>query len=234
MTALEPTSNPRAALDLEIARLRSELIQMGAMVEQSLQQSMTYLRERDTGLAHEVIEEDLKLNDRRFTIEERCLGLIATQQPAAIDLREIVAVMNMVSDLERMGDHSAGIAKTVLRMDPEVKEEPPHGLDHMAESVREMLRRVMEAYTNYSVVLAYEVASRDDIVDDEYRSLFRRLLETMANNPEVTTQALYYLFAGHNLERIGDRITNLAERVIFLGSGRMKELNPEPEETGIN
>lgn len=226
--------HPRATLDRELTSLQEDLIRLGNQVESALTRSMKALKERDLVLAEEVIEDDLVVNAGRYDIEEKSLNIIATQQPAAGDLRAIVAVMNMVSDLERMGDHAAGIATLVTRMETLTGLDMPTGLMVMADLAKDMLRDALRAYADRDEDDAYAVAGRDDEIDSKYTILFQNLMDIIVEKPETTSIALYYLFAGHNLERIADRATNLAERVIFLGSGQVQELNPEPNEAGFN
>ncbi len=231
----QPTGSPtRAALDQELTALKEDVLQLGEMTGVAIAQAMESLLNRDTVLAQKVVASDAAINEKRFHIEEESLALIATQQPAAGDLRAIVAAMNMVGDLERMGDHAAGIATIVLRMQEEEQIEIPPGLSSMFEKTSEMLQRALDAYAQDDSNLAHQVASMDDEIDVIYKKLFRGLIEIIAEKPQMTTGGLYLLFAGHNLERIADRSTNLAERVIFLGSGRMQELNPESDEAGLN
>jgi phosphate transport system protein len=227
-------SNPRAKLDQDLDRLRDDILRMGSMVDNAIVRAMEALVEQDTVLAQEVIDGDEAVNAMRFQVEEHCLSLIATQQPAAGDLRAIVAAMNIVSDLERMGDHAAGIAKSVLRGEDDPKLDVPTDITRMAKSVREMLLMAFDAYRNQDLALAHKVAARDDEIDEQYRKLFRDLLQTMAEKPIKSGSGIRLQFASHNLERIADRATNLVERVIFQHSGEMQELNPEPGETGFN
>ena len=226
--------HPRATLDRELMSLQEDLIRLGNQVASALTRAMKALKERDLVLAEEVIEDDLTINAGRYDIEEKSLSIIATQQPAAGDLRTIVAVMNMVGDLERMGDHAAGIATLVTRMETLTGLDMPNDLASMANLASDMLRDALAAYAERDEAAAYAIAGRDDEIDSKYTILFSNLMDTIVEKPETTSIALYYLFAGHNLERIADRATNLAERVIFLGSGQVQELNPEPGESGFN
>ncbi len=231
----QPTEQPlRAALDRELAALKDDVLQLGEMTSRAIARAMESLLNRDTVLAQEVVADDAAINEKRFDIEEGSLSLIATQQPAAGDLRAIVAAMNMVGDLERMGDHAAGIATIVLRMQKEEQIEIPLGLSSMFEKTSEILQQALNAYAQDDAAIAQQVASMDDEIDIIYKKLFRGLMEFIAEQPQMTTGGLFLLFAGHNFERIADRSTNLAERVIFLGSGRMQELNPESDEAGLN
>ena len=224
----------RATLDRELAALKSDVLLLGEMTSSAIARAMESLVNRDTVLAKEVITGDAAINAKRFEIEEESFSLIATQQPAAGDLRAVVAAMNMVGDLERMGDHAAGIATIVLRMEEEEQIEIPLRLSSMFEMTSEILQQALNAYAQDDAAMAHRVPSMDDEIDKIYKGLFRGLMEFIAEQPQMTTGGLYLLFAGHNLERIADRSTNLAERVIFLGSGMMQELNPEPGEAGLN
>jgi phosphate transport system protein len=176
-----------------------------------------------------VVADDARANDLRFQLEEACITLIATQQPAARDLRAIIAAMSIVGDLERMADHAAGIARTVLRMGNEPLLKPLIDMPRMAAECRAMVRQALDAYVQRDAEMARAIAARDDTIDELYKQIFRELLSYMVEDPETTTRALYLLFSAHNLERIGDRAINIAERVIFMTSGTMKELNAGPD-----
>ncbi len=224
----------RAILDRDLAILKEDTLRLGDLLESAIVQSMQALRNRDEVLAEEIIANDAQINSLRFKVEEASLNLIATQQPAAGDLRAVVAAMNMVSDLERMGDHAAGIAKIVLRLPEDGALELPPSLSQMADLALEMLRKALDAYSKLDNNVAYTVATQDDIIDLHYKSLFRELVEMMSEGKDMTNMGIYLMFVGHNLERIADRVTNIAERIIFMTSGLMQELNPEPDETDIN
>jgi phosphate transport system protein len=224
----------RSVLDQELAAVRRRILQLGELVADRIEQAVTVLRSGDRRGAEAIVAADEQLNQLRFEIEERCFELTATQQPAAGDLRQIIAAMNIVVDLERMADHAAGVAKTVLRMGDQPRGELPSSLEAMANLALGMLREVLEVYAGDDVQRAYRVASRDNQIDEGYQALFRELVGKMADDPSHAAHDLYLLFAGHNLERIADRVTNIAERVIFTASGEMHELNPEPDETRIS
>jgi phosphate transport system protein len=229
----QANATARGSLDRELASIRKQLLVMGDGIDESIKRSLEALRELNKPLARQIISDDRDLNEQRFKIEEMCLALIARQQPAASDLREILAIMSIVTDLERMGDHAAGIAKTVLQMGDISVRSLPQGILRMADLGRDMLRRTLEAFAGRDSDLAYAVALQDDLIDTQYRILFREFLELMNTKTALTDVYLYLLFCGHNLERIADRVTNIAERVIFMSSGEMKELNPEPGLTGM-
>ncbi len=218
----------RSQLDHGLQTLQDDLLRMGSLLDSAIGRSMQALQERDLDLARQVVADDAKINDLRFKIEEDCLRLIALQQPTATDLRFIVAAMNVISDLERMADHAAGISKTVLKMGHQPLVKPLIDMPRMAEECQAMLRAALDAYVARDADLARGVAARDDVIDGLYQQVFRELISFIAEDPTLTTRALYLLFSAHNLERIGDRCVNIAERVIFIKSGEMKELNKEP------
>ena len=228
------TLRARAELDRELAAIRERMLVLGERVATTIADSLRALRNMDKKLAEAVIAGDAELNEMRFEIEEACQSVIATQQPAASDLRAVVAAMHIVVDLERMGDHAAGIAKTVQRMGGDRFERLPETLERMAARTQDMLGQVVEVYAKADYDRAYNVALLDDKIDDSYQSLTHELLQDMLEDEKSTTSGLYLLYVGHNLERIGDRVTNIAERVIFMASGKMRELNPEPGDARVS
>ncbi len=215
----------REVYDRALAQVRDNVLRLGEMVDQAIGRALESLQRRDRALAQQVIDEDARVNALRFRVEEECLALIATQQPMAGDLRAVVAAMNIVVDIERMGDHATGIAKTVLRMGHEPLLKPLIDIPKMADMAREMLRESLEAYVRRDADWARRIAARDDEIDHLYKAVFDELLEIMAKDPSTVTRATYLLWCAHNLERIGDRVTNIAERVVFAATGDMKELN---------
>lgn len=217
--------NPRGAIDREFTSIKEEIFRMGDLVDRAIQRALDSLTRRDTVLAQEVIDEDIKVNDLRFKIEEGCLTLIARQQPMATDLRAIVAAMNIVVDIERMGDYATGIAKTVILMGDEPLLKPLIDIPRMAELAREMLSQSLDAYARRDAKLAKEIARRDDEMDALYKAVFDELVEIMAKTPGSAQRATYLLWSAHNLERMGDRVTNIAERVVFVTTGDMEDLN---------
>lgn len=220
-----PRQNLRAAYDKDYAAIEDDLLRIREMVDRAIDKSIQCLRNRDAALAQEIVDHDNDINDLRFKIEEACLRLIATQQPTATDLRAVVAAMNIVVDIERMGDHAAGIAKTVLRMGDAPLLKPLIDIPRMAELARSMLDEVLVAYVNRNSKKAREVAAQDDAMDELYKAVFDELVEIMANKPESVERATYLLWCAHNLERIADRVTNISERVVFVTTGEVKELN---------
>ena len=219
------SSSLRATFDKGYAAIVEDIFKLGSLIDQAIQKSLDSLQRRDQALAQQIIADDEDINQLRFKIEEACLTLIATQQPAARDLRGVVASMNIVVDMERMGDHAAGIAKTVIRMGDEPLLKPLIDIPRMAQTAGEMLRMSLDAFIERDPEAAKAVVPLDDEMDQLYRAIFDELVEIMSHKPDGVERATYLLWCAHNLERIGDRVTNIAERVIFMTTGDMQELN---------
>ncbi len=215
----------RHVLDRDLQRIQDDVLRMGSRIDTAIGLALRALANRDSRLARQIVADDGVVNGLRFSIEEACLACIATQQPTAGDLRLVVANMIIASELERMADYAAGIAKTVLRMGDEPLLKPLVDLPRMAEACREMVQVALQAYVSRDPDAARAVAARDDLLDALYNQIFREILTYILEDPTTTTRALYLLFSAHNLERIGDRVVNIAERVIFMSSGELRELN---------
>jgi len=225
----------RSAFDQELQELRDNVLQMGNMIDTAIEHSIQALKERDQLLAQQIIVGDDDINQLRFKVEGDCVRLIARQQPAARDLRFIVAAMNIVLDLERMGDHAAGIATIVLRMGDEPLLKPLIDLPRMARISREMLQASLDAFLSENVQEAMCIPNRDEEVDQLYNQIFRELISYMVEDPRTVTRAMYLLFCAHNVERIADRVTNICERVAFVATGHMQEIPSEAgTEVGLN
>lgn len=218
-------SSLRAAYDRAFAKIQDDILKMGTMVDQAIFNSVEALKNRDQVRAQEVIDADEHINDLRFTVEEAVLALIATQQPAASDLRAVVAAMNIVVEMERMADHASGIAKTVILMGDEPLLKPLIDIPRMADLSRQMLSDCLQAYIDRKAGKAKDIAMQDDEMDRYYKAVFDELVEIMADKPDSVERATYLLWCAHNLERISDRVTNIAERVVFVNTGDMEELN---------
>ncbi len=215
----------RHVLDRDLQRIQDDVLRMGSRIDTAIGLALRALANRDSRLARQIVADDGVVNGLRFSIEEACLACIATQQPTAGDLRLVVANIIIASELERMADYAAGIAKTVLRMGDEPLLKPLVDLPRMAEACREMVQVALQAYVSRDPDAARAVAARDDLLDALYNQIFREILTYILEDPTTTTRALYLLFSAHNLERIGDRVVNIAERVIFMSSGELRELN---------
>jgi phosphate transport system protein len=206
---------------------------MGNMVEEQLKKALQALELLSKDQAHQVVEADAAVNTQRFAIEETCLELIATQQPVAHDLRVIVAVMNMIIDLERMGDQAKGIAKIVPRFANHPKEPIPPELKQMGEIVGTMLNQSMTAYAKNSTSLARLAANRDDEVDHLYALIFSKIMEDMAGTKkEKKIKAAYeVLRVAQELERFGDLVTNVVERIMYMTTGKVEEVSSGTDTT---
>jgi phosphate transport system protein len=217
---------PRSTFDCELHSLQDELIEMSHLVDQAIVRALKALGERDRDLALQIIAEDLAINQAVLHINERCLVLLATQQPLATDLRIILSISSIASELERMGDHAEGIAKITLRMADEPLLKPLIDIPRMADKGRYLMAAQLQAFCDRDAVKAKELAQQDSEIDELYNQIFRELLVFMMQDPNTIRRATYLLWVAHNLERIADRSTNIGERVVFLATGQVEELNP--------
>lgn len=215
--------SPRETFDRQLAELKKEILDLGRMVEEAITAAVEALKARDVAWAERIAAGDAQINEQRFKIEELCFTLIATQQPAARDLRNIISALSIVAELERMGDHAAGIAVIVVRMGQEPLLKPLVDIPRMAHKTKEMLGQSLEAYVRGDVALAEKVGQEDDEIDALYHQVYRELLGFMIQDPKTVNRATSLLWIAHNLERIADRVTNVAERVIFMATGVMRE-----------
>ncbi len=210
------TLQQRAVLERELNDLRADILRLGSLVETAIEQSVTALARRDVRLAQDVVVGDQEINSLRFKIEVESLRILATQQPMAIDLRVVIAGIHMAVELERIGDHAAGIAKLVSRLEGEEPIDTLFKLPKMAKRASQMVEQSVRAYVERNADLAYDVIHRDDKLDKYYRKLYLGALEQMQEDPDYIRRATFLLWIGHNLERMGDRAINMAERVIFM------------------
>jgi phosphate transport system protein len=201
---------------------------LGSMVEKATLRAVDALRDRDTTAARVIEAEDSLLNRKRFEIEEAALLLIATQQPMASDLRRLAAIVHIVTDLERMGDYAAGIARICVQIGNEPLIKPLIDIPRMAEKATGMLRRSLDAFVERDVAAAEAIAQEDDEVDSLYQQVYRELIMLMLANPRTIDQATRLLWVAHNLERVADRVQNICERVVFVVTGRMQEFSRGP------
>jgi phosphate transport system protein len=209
----------------QIRELLEDLLEMGRMVADSIDHSLQSLVKQDEDLAQQVIEFDDEINALQHDIDEKCLVLIATQQPMAGDLRAILAVSNIAAELERIGDYTEGVARLAVKLAGQPFIKPLIDIPRMASESRRMLLTSLEAFARQDIETARQIGKADDLVDALYDQVFRELLVVMMEDPRTITQATYLLWVAHNLERIADRTTNIAERVIFMDSGRIVDLN---------
>jgi phosphate transport system protein len=214
----------RTTFHKRLREIQDDILAMGSMVEKAISRSIEALKNRDLALAHQIIADDQKINEKRFEIEEKCIQLIATQQPMASDLRIIMSVHSITSELERIADHAEGIAKIAVMIGDEPPLKPLIDIPRMADKTNDMLRRSLEALVNRDAGAAREIISEDDEVDNLYNQVFRELLTFMLEDPKTITRATRLIWVAHNLERSADRVTNICERVVFIVTGKMEEI----------
>ena len=215
----------RITFERQLGDVQEDMLVMADMVETAIERSIVALKNRDVNLARDIIVEDIRINDKRYDIEEKCLELLAMQQPMAGDLRTIVAILHIIVDLERMGDHAEGTAKIAIMLaeDPPLK--PYIDIPRMADIACEMLRASIEAFKLRDVEAARAICNRDDEVDALYDQVYRELITYMISDPKTIERATHVTWVAHNLERIADRVTNICERVVYMVQGKIEELN---------
>ena len=212
---------PRARFTSELRAIQDDVVSLGRMVSVAIDQSVEALKGRDTGWARMVIHNDIAINARRFAIEERCMKLLATQAPLAVDLRFIASALNIITDLERMGAHAEGICKINIMLGEEPLVKPLIDIPRMAAKANDMLSRSLAR----DVEKAKAVSHEDDEVDALHDQVVRELISFMIEDPRTIQRALYLTWVSHNLERIADRVTNICERVVYIVTGEMEEIN---------
>ena len=215
----------RTDFDRDLRILNDDLLMLGSMVEKALAKAVDALRRRDLEASREVIEQDDLIDRQTYDIEEKCIKLLATQQPMAIDLRLLISLLHISVELERMGDYAEGIAKISIAMGDEPPLKPLIDIPRMADLASGMLRRSLDALVNRDVVAAAQVCNDDDQVDALYDQVYRELLTFMIEDPKSIRRATFLLWVAHDLERVADRATNIGERVIFLVTGKFAEVN---------
>ncbi|NSW50891.1 MAG: phosphate signaling complex protein PhoU [Anaerolineae bacterium] len=215
----------RETFDRELINLQNDVLALGNMVESMLVESVQYLKSRDFAGSERIIEMDKKANKKRFQIEDDVLALIALRQPIAVDLRVLAAMLEIASELERIGDYAKGIAKVNLMIGQQSLIKPLIDIPLMCEKVQYMLRQVLTAFVRRDADLARAIPPLDDEVDNLYIQVYRELAVIIMTKPASLDQANYLLWAAHNLERAADRVINLCERVVFTVTGELEELN---------
>lgn len=216
---------PREAYHKALNEVQDEIQKMAAMVGTALKDAMDALKSRDLESSKRVVKNDINVNKKRFEIEEKCIRLIATQQPMAVDLRILAAVINIVTDLERIGDHAEGIAKISVAIGDEPLVKPLIDMPVMSDKALSMLQRCIKAFMDRDIETAKRICNEDDEVDALYDKIYGDLILLMIENPKIIKDATYLIWAAHNLERIADRVTNIAERVVYMVTGKMEEMN---------
>jgi phosphate transport system protein len=216
---------PRATFDRLLDQVKDDVLRLGARVEDALERAGRALTERDSELADKVRWEDAEVNELQRGINAEIAQVIATQAPVARDIRELLALYHAAAELERMGDYATNIAKLAQQLASEPETPILKQIPRMEQICREQLRAAMRALVDVSEDEARQVCTRDDELDDLYASVYEDAMQLMAVAPERARQATHMLFAAHHLERLGDRVTNIAEDVVYLATGQIEDLN---------
>jgi phosphate transport system protein len=220
----------RETLERKISELLDEVLLLGSMVEQATLQSVRALKDRNLALSADVYHGDQKVNDKRFEIEERTITLIATQQPMARDLRVLTAVLEIITELERMGDYAKGIGRINVNLGAESRVKPPIELMRMAEIGVDMLHRALEGFVAVNPEIARALPKDDDKVDELFNIAQAAIIKQMVAQPDNINEINHLLWACHNLERLADRVINICERTIFIATGELLELDVTDDE----
>lgn len=215
----------RHFFDQELEDLHMDLIKMGSLVEESIENTIIALKKQDVALAREIFRNDDIIDDLERKIEKRCLTLIARQQPLAKDLRTISTALKIITDMERIADHSADIAEITIRMANEKYIKPLIDIPKMAELARQMVNKSIDAYVKQDIELAQAVCNSDDAVDDLFFKIILELINIMKNDPQTVEQAINFMFIAKYLERMADHATNISEWVVFNVTGEHEHLS---------
>lgn len=222
---------PRETLDRQIHQLLDDILLLGSMVESSTIEAVEALKQKDFSSARRLYEGDRQINEKRFQIENNCITTIATQQPImARDLRLLASILDIASEVERMGDYAKGIAKICLIIGNQPFIKPLIDIPRMATIATSMLHRALGAFVNGDVEMANLIPEEDDEVDALYNQVYRELVTIMIKDPSTIDQANYLMWAAHNLERFADRVTNLCERTIYYKTGQLIEIDSSDDE----
>lgn len=220
----------RKTFETEIQQVKDDVLVLGSMVEKALLDSVESLRKRDIKAAEKIFEEDKEINGKRFEIESKLMVLIATQQPMARDLRILASTLEIISELERMGDYAKGIANINIRMGDAPLLKPLIDVPRMANKGVDMLHRALTAFINEDVETSKVIPVEDDEVDALYNQVYRELMTYVIADPKAIERANWLLWVAHNLERFADRVTNICERTIFIATGEMSEIKSSDDE----
>ncbi len=211
------------AIQKNLNELEAKVITMSQLVIAAVNQSVEALKEKNVDDARRIKKEDKIINQHRWDIENRCITLLATQQPVASDLREVIAILNIITELERIGDYAAGISKIVIVMGEKDHIKPLIDIPRMRDIAVDMIENSIKAYSDRNEVRARMIHSQDDDIDELYNQVYRELISFMIERPDQITHCTFLLWVAHNIERMGDRVTNMCERIIYLVSGERAE-----------
>lgn len=215
----------RKAFDKSLHNMHNALLRMGSKVEKQLRTSVESLEKKDIELAKQVIKEDDQIDNMQKEIENMCIGLIAMEHPLASDLRDVFSGIKIATDLERMGDHAVDIAKITKRITVGNETEIMSDLVNMTSIVIEMIKGCLDAYIEKNLDKCYEVANKDNQVDDIYKKVFKDIFAAMDKDRSFMNDYSQFLFVCKYLERLGDRCTNICESTIYLITGKIEDLN---------
>jgi phosphate transport system protein len=221
---------PRKTFEAELQQVKQSVLLLGSIVEHSIIDSVEALKQRDLPAARRILAADKKINKKRFQIESQLLILIATQQPMAHDLRLLASCLEIISELERMGDYAKGIANINIRMGAEPLLKPLVDVPRMAQKGADMLRRALAAFVNEDIETSRKIPVEDDEVDALFNQVYRDLMMIVIADPNTIERANWLLWTAHNLERFADRVTNICERTVFVVTGELAEINDTDSE----
>ena len=220
----------RKTFEHELQEVKDNILVLGSMVEEAILASVDALKKRDLEAAKNILIADRDINKKRFEIENELMILIATQQPMAHDLRLLASSMEIISELERMGDYAKGIANINIRMGDQPLLKPLIDVPRMAQKDVDMLHRALTAFVEENVEAAQSIPIEDDEVDALYNQVYRELMTFVISDPKTMERANWLLWVAHNLERVADRVTNICERTVFIVTGEMKEIKNSDDE----
>jgi phosphate transport system protein len=216
---------PREKFEHDLRRLQDEILELGAMAENAVTESVRTLKNQDLAKARSIIEGDRLINEKRFMIENEALTLIATQQPMAGDLRTLAAIFEIATELERIADYAKGIANIAVMIGSEILIKPLVDVPRMAAKACDMLHRSLEAFLRQDVAAARALPREDAEVDALYDKIYRELITYIMADPKAIDQATRLTWVAHNLERVADRVGNICERIVFSVTGHGEELD---------
>ncbi len=220
----------RELLTHQIKQLMDEVLLLGSMVEEATLNSITALKNRDVKSAHALYDDDILINDKRYAIENAIIITIATQQPMAHDLRFLAAILEIITELERMGDYAKGIAKVTMRLGDTELQVPIREIERMGELGVGMLHRALSAFVNEDARVASKIPAEDVAVDSLYNEIYHELIHQMIADPQSIESINLLLWVVHNLERLADRVTNICERTVFITTGELMEMDSSDDE----
>jgi len=221
---------PRESFDRKLKLIQDEILLLGSMVEQAMLSSVEALKRRDIPKSKQIYEDDIHINDRRYAIENAILILLATQQPLAHDLRMLAAMLEVNTELERMGDYAKGIAKVTVKLGESDIQIPVREIEQMATLAVNMLHLSLSAFISEDASKARSIPQQDDQVDELYNLIYHKMVQSMIAEPEIIDQANLLMWVAHNIERMADRVTNICERTVFIATGEMLEMDLDDED----